>query len=490
MKAALISGDFEARSLIASAQRCLGLYPERNPDDAPYPFTFYATPGLTQLIPGGSAGSRGCFTASNGVLFEVVGGNVYQTSAGWVRTLLGTITALSTPVSMADNGICLLIVDGSPNGWVIDLTTLAFAAVSGQAGAFYGGTRVDYIDTYFILNVPGTPQFYVSLSNVTFANLTGTITPDTVAAAFDPLAIVSKSGYPDFVQGCIVMHREAWIIGTQTSEVWYDAGTPDFPLGEIPGVFIEHGCVAPYSMAKEDLTNYWLSADKQGQTIVMTGSQYTARRISTHAIEQQIQSYSTVSDAIGYTYQQLGHTFYVLTFPSADATWVYDASEKLWHQRCWTDGDGNEHRVRGNNAAAAYGVNVCADWQTGALYQLDINNLTDNGQPIMRKRGFPILRQDNSRVSYNRLILDMAVGTSPNSLTSDPPLISLRWSDDRGATWGNPITLSMGSTGQFNASLLATRMGMGRNRVLEVFWDAPVFTAINGGDVFFEPAET
>ena len=43
-------------------------------------------------------------------------------------------------------------------------------------------------------------------------------------AAFDPLAIAGKSGYPDFLVGCIVMHREIWLIGTLTTEIWYDAG--------------------------------------------------------------------------------------------------------------------------------------------------------------------------------------------------------------------------------------------------------------------------
>jgi hypothetical protein len=490
MRAPLISGDFQARSAIANNQRCVNLYPERNPPDAPYPYTHYVTPGLTQLVAGTGFPSRCVYTASNGQLFEVIGKSVYATSARWVRTLLGTISAGSTPVSMADNGLCALIVDGSANGWVIDLATLHFAPVSGQNGAFYGGTRVDYIDTYFILNRPGTAQWYISLSNCTFANMTGTVTPDTVAAAFDPLAIVSKTGYPDFVQGPIVMHREAWIVGTQTSEVWYDAGNADFPLAELPGVFVEHGAVAPYSLAKQDLSVYWLSMDKQGQAIVMTGNQYVAKRISTHAIEQQIQSYATIDDAVGFTYQQLGHTFYVLAFPTADATWVYDVAEEMWHQRVWIDTDGVEHRHRANNAAAAYGLNVCGDWETGALYAFDLANLTDFGGPIVRRRGFPTIEQGNRRVSYSRLILDMDVGEVAATLLGHEPQISLRFSDDRGKTWGQPLLGGIGATGQFNRSVLFTRLGLGRQRLFEVFWDTPSFTAINGGDVDFEVAET
>jgi hypothetical protein len=52
--------------------------------------------------------------------------------------------------------------------------------------------RVDYIDTFFLLNRPGTNQWYTSLSNVTFANLTGTITPTTTAQLSIRLDIVGK----------------------------------------------------------------------------------------------------------------------------------------------------------------------------------------------------------------------------------------------------------------------------------------------------------
>src|ERR1700749_203091 len=92
----------------------------------------------------------------------------------------------------------------------------AFAPISGQAGAFVGGTRVDDVDTFLILNVPGTNEWYISLSEVNFSNLTGTVSPDMTAAAFDPLDIAAKTGNPDAIQAVIAMHREVWLIGAET----------------------------------------------------------------------------------------------------------------------------------------------------------------------------------------------------------------------------------------------------------------------------------
>ncbi len=490
-KIPLTGGMYEARSVIASAQRCVNLYPERNQEGAPFPVTCQLTPGLTQLIAGTANNPARCaFTASTGELFEVVGNSVYYTSPDWVRHFLGTINTTSGPVSMSDNGLAILLVNGTPNGYTIDLSSKAFALVSGQAGAFYGGDRVDFVDTFFVLNRPGTNEWYTSLSNVTFANLTGTINPTATAAAFDPLDIAAKVGNPDPISGLIVMHREVWLIGTETTEVWYDEGNPQFAFSELPGVFIEHGCVAPHSICKEDLSVYWLSQDRQGNRIVLTGNQYAAKRISTNAIEYQLSTYPVVSDAIGFTYQQLGHTFYVLTFPTANVTWVYDIEENLWHERLWTDISGNENRIRAATCAAAYGIIVVGDWETGALYQWDLNAFTDNSNPIVRRRSWSNLQKQNLRIEFPRLVVDMDVGEIPDTLASDEPLISLRYSDDRGKTWGNPRTSGLGSTGEFNRSILFSQLGQARNRVFEVFWDVPTFTALNGGDAWIEVSET
>lgn len=131
--------------------------------------------------------------------------------------------------------------------------------------------------------------------------------------------------------------------------------------------------------------------------------------------------------------------FYVLSFPTADRTWVYDIANQLWHERTWNDSNGNEHRHRSNVFAFAYGSYVVGDWQNGNLYALDQNNFTDNGAPITRVRSSPHVLNELKRVIYRKVIVDMQTGaqTDPNGA---PPMLSLRWSDDRGASWSNYIT--------------------------------------------------
>ena len=509
----LKSGAYQSRSIISGAQRSVNLYAEANPDDeqAPVPITTYPTPGLTPLVqlPDVTA-VRGLYRATNDEVYAVCGGSVYTISASWTPTKIGNIAAKSTPVCLQDNGLCLVIVDGSATGYVVDLTSSPRAVQKIQDQNFLGAVKAGYLDTYFLFNVPGTNQWFISLSNMT-ATMAATFGSGT---AFNPLNVVAKTGGADPLSTLVCVHREAWLLGTRTSEVWIDAGTPDFPLGELPGVFIEHGCIAPYSVAAHDNIPFWLSQDKDGQGIVVMGVGYNAQRISTHAIEQYFTGYPTLSDAIGFCYQMQGHIFYVLAFPTANMTWVYELASKQWHQWASIDSSGNLNRHRSNCATSAFGLNVCGDYQNGYIYQIDPNAFTDNGVSIPRIRTFPHMLDDGRRLSYKSFIADLqsgqlsggawqqtpeVLGDFNSDFNSDfyktqhalqLPIASLRWSDTHGASWSNPMRQLFGTTGQYSTSVKWSRLGMARDRLFELSWSTPAQTALNGAFVEVEEAET
>lgn len=473
----LISGAYVGQSYIANAQRCINLYPEKNQDDAPFPFTHYPTPGVKFLksSPIGTFPSRGMYTATNGNVYRVIGSNVYYVDSAYVHTLLGTIASTAGMCSMVDNGQVMILVDGSTMGYCVDITSNNFGTIS--PSNFYGGNRAQYLDTYFLLNKPGTQIWYISLSLVTFAML-------TTGTAFDPLDFAAKVGYADPLMTLTVVHREVWLIGSLTGEVWYNSGAADFTYEQLPGAFIEHGIIATYSMAEYDLGAYWLSRDKAGIGMVLKGSQYLAERITTHAIENEIAKYSRIDDAVGMMYQQLGHVFYVLTFPTANKTWVYDESQKLWHERATIDSNGVFGAVKYNCLVSAYGVILAGDATAGTLYQLDINTYKDVESPIPRIRSWPHTLDDDKRVIYPGFAAKMEVGTDDGVLDSsdqtNPPVVFLRWSDDGGRTFGNAMPQSLGALGLFKTDIQWNRLGMGRDRVFELSWSVPTKTALNG----------
>ena len=454
---ALTGGAYQARSLIASAQRCINLVPEAMPqaEGEPSPVAHYPTPGLRLAVTAGTGGVRGEYRASSGTLYVVIGTGVYTMNATPALTLVGTMASSSGPVSMADNSVTLLIVDGTITGYTVDLASQAFGTV--VSAAFYGADRVDILDGFFCLNRPGTNQFYLS---------------DNIATTFNPLYIAAKAGLDKLVS-LVVVRRELWLLGERSVQIYQNSGAPDFPFQIITGG-IEHGCAAKHSVVKMDGAMLWLASDPQGKAIVLRGANYQAQRVSTHAIEAMFQSFGTISDAVGWSYQQSGHTIYVLTFPTAGQTWCLDLATGLWHQ--WVS-NGGMHPCA--SQAATFGANYVGDRTLPNIYVLDPNIDTDNGVPITRLRSFPhIIHGNAQRVVYSALIADMQTGTVAAGLPE--PQLQLRYSDDRGLTWGTPQYQGMGTSGQGIVSLQFQRLGMARDRVFELSWSGAGKTALQG----------
>ena len=468
----LVQGAYEARSVIANAQRCINLYPEQNTKDAEVPYTHYCTPGLTFLAQGNVAEVRQLYTASNGLLFAVIGSTVYYVPDNFVLQALGTITSQSGLVSMYDNKFTLIILDGSQQGWSVDLSSLAFDVFN--PSGFLGGNQIRYIDTFLVSS---------TLNANMQASDSGTTTYNS-----SPASIATIAGDADRLQIIDVVHKEIWAFGNRTTEVWTDVGATPFPFQSIPGVFLQHGIAALRSLAKWGLNIFFLSQDNNGQALIMQGTAYKADIVSTPAISDAIGKYTTISDAIGFCYQQGSHIFYMLSFPTANATWCYDLSTQLWHERGYLDQNGVLGRHRANCVAQAYNKTIVGDWQNGMLYQFDLNNYTDNGDAILRLRSFPHLVNDGDRVSYTNFMADIEVGTEIDP--SIDPQITLRWSNDRGVSYGNGLQQSLGLSGQYRTVPSWSRLGFARDRVFELSWTAACAAALNGAWIQVEKMET
>ncbi|WP_124609593.1 hypothetical protein [Burkholderia seminalis] len=463
MKGALTTGAYQSRSVIAANQRCVNLYAEQNPADSEFPVTHFPTPGLIRRAVAPLRGFRGLHTASNGQLYAVVASKLYTVGYDWTFTERGTLATLAGPVSMRDNSAALTIVDGSPNGYKVDLSTHAFSAITGTA--FYGSNRVALIDDFLLFNQPGTRQFYAS---------------GALAETFDPLDIAAKNGSSDMTVAVEVANRTIWVFGEKTTEVWYNAGSSDFAFARYPGTFIEYGCKSPASIASADTSVYWLGAGDRGEGIVFRSDQMSALMISTPALTEELRTYPRLDDAIGYTHQADGHMFYVLTFPTADKTWCYDLSTKQWHERLWMDDSGDLHRHRGSCFAQWRGMQLVGDWENGNLYELSLDAFDDDGEEMLHIRSWPNTSNDGDVITYDRFIVDMEVGTAA---ANDPePQVRLRWSDTRGKTWGTTLSRGLGERGENGRRAQFNRLGSdrGQGRIFEVSWSARVKTALNG----------
>jgi len=223
---------------------------------------------------------------------------------------------------------------------------------------------------------------------------------------------------------------------------------------------------------------------------VLTG--YTGQRISTHAVEYSIQKNLNMNDAVGYTYQQDGHAFYVLNFPTANITWVFDVATGAWHERAGFD-NGVLTRHRGNNQCNFQGNTVIGDYETGAIYKYNLNVYADNNEPqkwLRSWRALPTGQNNLKRTAQHSLQLDCETGVGLNDGQGSDPAVMLRWSDDGGHTWSNEHWRSMGKIGQYGYRTIWRRLGMTekiRDRVYEVSGTDPVKIAIMGAELILSP---
>ena len=447
----------------------VNLFPEVIPEAGKEPAFLNRAPGLRLLATVGTGPIYGLWQFGN-YGYVVSGTELYQINSSWEATLLGSVSSAG-PVSMSDNGVQLFVACNGPS-YIYNASTNVFAQITDPD--FPGAVTVAYLDGYFVFNEPDSQRIWVT------SLLDG--------LSVDPLDFASAEGSPDGLVSLIVDHREAWLFGTNSVEVWYDAGAADFPLQRIQGAFNEIGCAAAYSVAKLDNGLFWLGSDARGRGIVYRANGYTGQRISTHAVEWQIQQYGNLSDAIGYTYQQDGHAFYVLVFPSANTTWVYDVSTQAWHERAgWTGSTFTRHR--GNCQMSYNDEIVIGDFENGNLYAFDLDVYADNGdvQRWLRSwRALPTGQNSLKRTAHHTLQLDCESGVGLTTGQGADPQVMLRWSDDGGHSWSNEHLASMGSIGEYGRRVFWRRLGMTmklRDRVYEISGTDPVKIAIMGAEL-------
>lgn len=471
-----IGPSYTASSVAVDCQRALNLYLEVDPlgtGKDGEPSSLVGSPGLTLKCTLPSSPVRGVWRTSTGKVYAVGGQNVYSIDSTFTATNLGSLNSSTGAVSMADNGLQLIIVDGTgaTGGYYVTLSDNSFHNITDPN--FLGADLVTYQDGYFSFNKPGTKNFYNS---------------DLNAVTFSALNTDAKSGYPDNLVGLISCSQNLYLLGEQTTEVWYDAGTSPQPFARVQGALLQVGCAAKFSIARLQNSIYWLGGDENGSGIIYSMQGYQPQRISTPAIEKLILSVGStnISNARAWVYEQGGHIFYCLNVPGLSSTWCFDASTQTWHERTFTGLCGFE-RHKADCAALAYGLNIVGDYASGNIYALDVAAYTDNGTAIVRERTSPHVSDDMVRVIHHQFQLDMetGVGADGSGQGSDPQAM-LQWSNDGGKTWSNEHWRSVGKIGNTEWRSIWRRLGQSRNRVYRVRISDPVKVVLIGADIQIE----
>lgn len=437
----------------------------------------YLVPGGFPLTAGGSISGGTNYSVGDLIYLQSGDGTQTATAVIQVATLSGSAVATFTIVqggafNPKPTTFTQQSTTGSGSGFSLSSPTYgAFAGVYTLTLPFLNPASASYQDGFGVVSQAGTQVFWQS-------NLFD-------LSIWDPLNFSSADSESTNIIAIAELHEQQFIFTETIIEVWINAGQSGFAFQRLTGVHMEIGCAAQASVTKVGEGLIWLSQTDQGGIGVHEVSAYEPVKISTKAIDGVIQSYSTVSDAIGYAYSQDGHDFYVLIFPTANATWVYDPSVKLWHQRAaFANGQFSRHW---SNCGAFFGnKNIVGDYRNGNIYSFQMNMQTDNGTPRKWVRSWRALEKPIFvSVTYSSLQIDMQTGIRIADGTN--PQVVLRWSDDGCHNWSNERFQAAGQTGQTKMRVIFKRLGStklnaGLDRVWELSSSDAMPVAIIGAD--------
>lgn len=511
-----VGGDNTPANPFQDRQVCINWYPELSPSKASKTAASLLTcPGLIQLVAAAGGGApgfstsmtawpqpysgpflpvRGCWVLPGSTQALAVISNacylILITSLGsstvppvLAMVQVGILNSNSGPIHIRDNGIggYAIIVDGL-NYYLYNVSTQTLTR--GTDPAWLGSNTVAYIDGWWIFQQPGTPKFYTNAQ--------------PYSTAFNASLFQLKDAFSDRLMAVAENKEELWLPGEITTEIWYNAGGQYFPFQRLVGTLIQVGCKAPHSVSRLTTAGQdgliWFGRSERGENVVVRTRGFVAETVTTPAVSDEIATYTTTADAIGYTYQEDTHEFYVLNFPTADRTWVYDASmppELAWHRRLSYDPYAAQfHRHRSNCFMNFAGVRIVGDYQNGAIYQLTRSVQNDAGWPLYGRRRAPMIwdKETRGRVFMSSLQVDFVPGQGAASGLGANPTANLTISRDAGVSLGSPYAPAptntfpapMGAIGQTLNRTFWRKLGWSRGAVAQLDVIAPVNRDITG----------
>ncbi len=449
-------------SNIVNSQRRLNCFYELREDGDTAKIIIRGTPGSQIWVTLPTFPVRG-WRVVGSTLYVVSGDTFYSIDYSGTFTSLGTIPVSVGNVSISDNYVQVIVVDGI-SGYVYTIAGSTFSTITD--GNFpNGATTVAFLDGRFIINKFNTRQFYVSAS---YDGLTWT-----------PVIFGTKESSSDILTCVQDLNGFLILFGNTSMEVWQDVGAAPLQYARINGASQTWGLAALYSRAYLANTLVFLGQNQQGGVQVLMLNGYTPVRISNSDIENIINSFIVYQDAVALTYMVDGHMMYQITFPSGGRSFLYDALTGFWSEA--QTGVDLIARHYGNLGVAYNSVNYISDKESGNIYQLNINSYTDNGTAIKRQVCSRHIRKEGNDFSISEIFLNMEVGQGLQEGQGDDPQIMMQISRDGGNTFGVERWAGVGRVGQYSTRVRWLQCGSARDWVFQWTMTDPVPFVIADG---------
>lgn len=459
----LASGSYPAVAKEASDSKLVNFYITENKTNPIYPYIITPSPGLTSYISTFTSPIRGMME-KDGVAYLISGNTFYKVTSDLTISTIGTFNNRDTYVNFTTSFDNILASDGN-DAYSYNFNTSTWMSVTDPTFPLTTPT-ITCIKTFFFACTGKTVYFSASED----------------PQSWDALDFISSDSTQETIN---VLGRVAdfLILAGSTRTEFYQVVGGSGVVKAMTGILIPYGCRAKRSFVEGEKKTFFLGISKNsGHSIFQIDDGLEYKRISTPQLDAQINNYSYTDDAIAFTYVLDGCSYYQITFPTANKTWLYDIDLMVWSE-LQSEYFGQQGRHRANLWMSFNSLNIVSDFSNSVLYKLDPNVFTDDGTAIQRFiRLAPVLSKDNRNERIiKRIEVDIQKSIGLASGQGSDPIILLRKSGDGGNTYGGYIESPVvGVVGDGETRALYNNLGRARNMVLELTMTDPVNWCILG----------
>jgi hypothetical protein len=393
------------------------------------------TPGLVKFTDVGLGPIRAMYRLKN-LVYVVSRNELYSVDSTGTATLLGDVGGSTAMAKINANGTDdnQVIVISEGEGYLYDTTT-GFRKITDED--FFADLHVASLNQIFWTNKPDSNVFL------------GSEVANGDSWPTDRFASAEQS--PDPISAVVAAKTNLWVMGQETAEYWQtNAANTTIPVRPVAGATIERGV---------------------GSQRSIKGS--AAEKISDLNIEKAIMGENFSSNP-GYTAPELAegffidhpiHKLYVLTFPQDGATWVFDATTRMWHQRKSAGLD----RWRARESVIAFNKVLVGDYREGVLWEHKDGVFNEDGNTLSFEVVTPPISSDRSGlfITMAELTMEVGVGSISNIDAlgvpkAEPitPKIQVYFSKDGGVTFARKTDVSIGQVGERGIRVISREFGL------------------------------
>lgn len=470
----IANGFYQSASMQLSNQECVNFYPNIVQSPALSQETLLGTPGLSQITTTGFANqvNRGGHTF-RGINYKVNGTGLYRVdrimSPGGIvtysTTLLGQIEGTKR-VSIADNGVQMLILNPGGKGYILDDNDVLAEITDPDFIANGNPQTVVFINSYFVCTTD-SKKFINSAPN----DGTDWNALDFTAAEADPDDIVTAINFRNVL----------YVAGSQTIEAFQNIAATSAPFQRQEGFVIPKGCYAPFSMIQVNNTFMFVGGGVNESPAIWALNGNSVDKVSTTAIDTFLNRLTDmeIRDIFAMSYAQDGAYFVVFKIEGKTA-FVFNTVTGRWHEQKSTFVNNKGVTVttawRVNSIETAYGLTICGDSEDGRIGSLEIDNYKEYERNIIRSFSTQPFSDQGNVMTVSQL--ELTVESGVGDFETENPQVRMSYSDD-GKKFSDEVSRSIGAVGQYSNRCIWYKQGrIPRFRVFKFTMSDPVFPAI------------